>query len=124
MNDFTLPLPSPNGKKSVPESTLAMLKKHEFKPGQSGNPGGRPKRIKKSYDRFLDETDAKTGLTGAEKIAQKIIQVAQSDSRNNVAAAREVTRVTEGEDEVTQGNISIGAINLGVLAMMQRLVDK
>jgi len=70
----------------------------QFKPGANwtGNKGGRPRALTDAYRKWLAEKDEKTGLTGAEKIAKKMIEVAQSDSKNNVAAAREVTLITEG----------------------------
>ena len=74
------------------------FKRTQFRKGAEwkGNKGGRPRALTDAYVKWLAEKDEKTGVTGAEKIAKKMIEVAQSDSKNNVAAAREVTRITEG----------------------------
>jgi hypothetical protein len=55
-----------------------------------------------------------------------MIEVAQSDSKNNVAAAREVTRVTEGEvaTKGTSANLTAAMISADAMAMIQRLVGE
>jgi hypothetical protein len=77
----------------------------QFKPGQSGNPGGKPKiqqRMSAEYDAFLaraipDEVALAVGLppgsTWAEAIASAVIARAAC---GDVSAAREVRDVTEG----------------------------
>lgn len=80
---------------------------HQFKPGQSGNPAGRPKgrSITAILRRMLDEADAATGRTMAEAIAEAIIvKAALGDAK----LIREVLDRTEGKvtqpvDVTTQG---------------------
>lgn len=43
-----------------------------FKPGQSGNPGGRPKKLTRILDEVLDKKD-KSGKTQAEKLVQAVV---------------------------------------------------
>lgn len=63
-----------------------------YKPGQSGNPGGRPRTapITKALREKLDETDEKTGLTNAEMIAQALIKKAKGA---DIWAIREITEL-------------------------------
>lgn len=65
-----------------------------WKPGQSGNPGGRPRRkpISDAYTAILEAQDAK-GVTGAQMIALAMFQQAL---KGNVQAVREITDRVEG----------------------------
>ncbi len=66
---------------------------HRFKPGQSGNPGGRPKLLGESYKQWLAKINAE-GMTNAEAVAMAIgVKSMQGD----VSAARELRAATEGE---------------------------
>ena len=38
-------------------NSLANLERHKFQPGQSGNPGGRPKKAKEIAEKALDASD-------------------------------------------------------------------
>jgi hypothetical protein len=68
-------------------------KEYQFKPGQSGNPGGRPKLLSDAYRKKLAEIYA-DGRSYAEMLADAIItEVLKGD----VSAAREVRSATEGE---------------------------
>lgn len=64
-----------------------------YKPGVSGNPGGRPKLLSDAYRRRLAEVNEKTGLTYAETIA--IAQV-KNAAKGEVQAAKEIRAATEG----------------------------
>ncbi len=70
--------------------------RHGFKPGQSGNPGGRPKSklVTQAYQELLEEVDRKSGKTFAQIIAEKVIREALN---NNLAAVKEITDRTEGK---------------------------
>ena len=69
---------------------------HRFKPGQSGNPGGRPKTklITQAYQELLMEIDPKTGKTKATLIAEKTLKEAL---KGNLTAVKEATDRTEGK---------------------------
>ena len=86
--------------KDARSRSLANLK--PFKPGQSGNPAGRPKSITMSeaYRRELAKLDPddKHGRTFAEVLAEQIIIKAKG---GDVAAVRELTDRTEGKPRQT-----------------------
>jgi hypothetical protein len=70
-----------------------------FLPGQSGNPGGRPKgnvKISAAYERSLARIvpDDPEGRTYAQYIADKNVEIA---AQGNIAAIKEVTDRTEGK---------------------------
>lgn len=83
-----------NRKRTLPEAA----KPFQFKPGQSGNPGGRPrtKAVTEAYKSMLAEVDPRDpqGRTYAEIIAGAQIKLASS---GDTAAAREVCDRTEGK---------------------------
>ncbi len=62
---------------------------HRFKPGQSGNPGGRPKTklLTQAYRELLEQVDPKEQKTLAQQIARKVIDQAL---KGNLAAVKEV----------------------------------
>lgn len=72
---------------------------HRFKPGQSGNPGGRPKSklLSEAYKKIL-ETEIKSGKhkgkTFAEVIAQKM---AEEATKGKVQPAAEMADRVEGK---------------------------
>ena len=63
-----------------------------WKPGQSGNPGGRPKRkpITEAYERLIGNPEA------AQEVAEALFDMIKSRGKNAVAAAKEVTDRLEG----------------------------
>lgn len=67
-----------------------------FKPGQSGNPGGRPKyaSLSKACRDELDKINPANGLTGAEEVALALVKEAK---RGNIWAIRELRQITEGQ---------------------------
>lgn len=76
-----------------------------WKPGQSGNPGGRPKtaHLAQAYREALESLDPKTQRSVAEVIAMAIIRRAL---KGDVKAAQEIADRTEGKArqaiEITQ----------------------
>jgi ribosomal protein L17 len=75
---------------------------HRFKPGESGNPGGRPKskKLSEAY-RALLEADPKTTVvptTNAEAVAARLIKLAK---KGNISAAREAADRAEGRPAVS-----------------------
>ena len=93
--------------------------KHRFKPGQSGNPGGRPKSklVTQAYQELLEKVDSESGKTVAQIIAEKVVIEAQD---NNLAAVKEITDRTEGK-AAQQVQLS-GDINATVY-VMERLKE-
>ena len=84
------------------------LKQYEFKPGESGNPGGRPagKSITAELRKMIDEGNT------AEDIAKVLIDLAKSiGTRGQVPAIKELLERTEGKvpdkHEIETGDISI-----------------
>lgn len=84
---------------STPENRNENRKRHtlpdaakpyQFKPGQSGNPGGRPKRkpLTEAYERILSNP------AEANAIAKAMIRLAR---KGNVRAAQELADRTEGK---------------------------
>jgi hypothetical protein len=72
-----------------------------FKPGQSGNPAGRPKcrTLSEAYRQRLAEEDPNDPLqrTFAEKIAESQIDLAASQELGSTSAAKEIGDRTEGK---------------------------
>ncbi len=63
----------------------------QFKPGQSGNPGGRAKgieRVVRETVAELEHTDAGVTLKGWEAISAKLFRIAMGDERDRVPAAK------------------------------------
>lgn len=69
---------------------------HQFKPGQSGNPGGRPKLLGEAYKAKLARVvpGDSEGRTYAEVMADA---VSLEVIRGNVQAAKEIRSATEGD---------------------------
>src|SRR6266446_2197187 len=81
-----------------PRSGIVPPPEHRWRPGQSGNPNGRPKLIKSAYERALMKVT--TTEDGEKKpwidlIAENLTATAASASKNNVAAAQELRRAVE-----------------------------
>ena len=69
---------------------------HRFRPGQSGNPGGRPKTklITQAYRELLEQLDPEEKKTLAQILARNAVKHAR---KGNLAALKEITDRTEGK---------------------------
>lgn len=65
---------------------------YRFKPGQSGNPSGRPKLLGESYKQWLGTVNEQ-GITNAEAVA---LSMGLQAMKGNVGAAIEIRMATEG----------------------------
>ena len=79
-----------NKKNSQKKGRADHLKPHQFKPGQSGNPGGRPKKkpVTEAYEQLISDPEV------AQAIARGIIRAAR---KGNVRAAAEIADRVEGK---------------------------
>lgn len=75
-------------------SGIKNIEPYKWKPGQSGNPKGRPKRkrITDALAEFLDAVDP-NGITAAQKIAVAMIMQAM---KGDIQHAKEILNRTEG----------------------------
>jgi hypothetical protein len=66
-----------------------------FQPGQSGNPGGRPRSapLTKALRELCDEVDEKTGLDGAQMLARALFK---EGLKGNVWAFSKIADLVEG----------------------------
>ena len=73
-------------------SLTAEMEAAKWQPGQSGNPGGRPKKrpVTSALERLLDDSKA-------EGIARALIALASGEGKHAVAAAREIMDRLEGK---------------------------
>lgn len=79
-----------------PRGKPAAIKPFEFKPGQSGNPGGRPKKTKitDATREWLEQVDERTGKTNAELVAEA---QGKEAIRGNTSAYNAMADRTEGK---------------------------
>jgi len=75
---------------------IQTLEPFRWRTGQSGNPGGRPKRkpITEAYNEILAAIDPKTGMTGAQILALEAFKKAVMDG--NPTLIKEITDRVEG----------------------------
>lgn len=85
-----------------PKGHTSEKKPWLFRPGESGNPTGRPqiKLLSKAYRRRLSELSP-DGRTYAEVIAGNIIELAMGETRLTIQAASELADRTEGKPRQT-----------------------
>jgi hypothetical protein len=103
--------PSPENRRKTAEANLARGQTFRFKPGQSGNPGGRPRTAKlseacraKLASPIPGDTESRSY---AEAIADKLAQLA---SRRDIRAAQELADRAEGRPSQTCGDCNAPVI--------------
>lgn len=95
--------------KEVTVAHASTAKPWLWKPGQSGNPGGRPKKLTRILENVLDAKDAK-GVTKAEKLIKAAVDRA---IRKSDFLVKEVWDRTEGkmvESKEDAGGIQVVVI--------------
>jgi hypothetical protein len=89
-------------------ASAKLLERYQkrFQPGESGNPGGRPKLklLSRAAREQLAEVNPETGLTGAEEI---VVAMMKEAKKGNIWAAKELREWTEGRVP----NVFIGDVN-------------
>jgi hypothetical protein len=90
-----------------------------FKPGVSGNPGGRPRAIYEATAKALAEIDPLTGKTRADKIVESMLQAAERPMMpHSVSAFRAIREVAEPMEEAESGQINANVLNATVIAIL------
>lgn len=100
--------PVSKAQNSQPNNRAAHLEKYKFKPRQSGNPGGRPKKqyITKIYE------DALRNGSNRKEIKASVMDMLRSKRMVSVLLLREMAERTEGKvvqpvDMEVSGTISL-----------------
>lgn len=94
----------PRGKPFTRGNTVGAAT--QFKPGKSGNPGGRPKGLSDAYKEWLAAVNANDplGRTNAQLGAMAIgLEMLKGDT----AAAREIRSATEGDTLNLEGAVMV-----------------
>ena len=104
------------------EAQLAILRKHGFQKGQSGNPAGRPQGflVSNALTAKLKEAVSKSDKrTNAEAIADVLVTAALD---GDVGAIKEIIDRTEGRPK--QVNEVTGTDGAPILINIQAMIDK
>jgi hypothetical protein len=93
--EIIAPAPQEQDNRSASARLLEKYQKR-FQPGESGNPGGRPKLrlLSRAAREQLAEVNPETGLTGAEEVVAAMMKEAR---KGNIWAAKELREWTEGK---------------------------
>jgi uncharacterized protein DUF5681 len=114
---FVLSKPQPtkaHAQNSVERPQNRCIKPFQFQPGQSGNPGDRPKLLsdavqRRLHEKITDPDEPTRQITRADLIARNIAETAASAYRNNVAAFKELRAMSEPEEvkDAAHGPVTI-----------------
>lgn len=102
---------------SAETAKAPQLVPHRFKPGQSGNPSGRPKKrlITDQLEKLLKQKDPKTGKPNAELVAAGLIKLLAQGK--NVP---EILNRIEGPVRAAEDDIAANSLN-AVSKLLDRL---
>ena len=104
------------------EAQLAVLRKHAFHKGETGNPAGRPSGFLVSNEiteRLKQQVSPKDTRTKAQKIADVLIEAAMD---GDIGAIKEIMDRTEGRPK--QVNEHTGLDGSAILIDVQAMIDK
>ena len=102
------------------DKRVEHLKKHWFKPGQSGNPDGRPKKLTRYLDKLLEEKDP-DGKTKGEKLVLAAIRRATLKSD---FALKEVWERAEGKMPTPLSGADGGPVQFQVAVVYANVKDE
>jgi Family of unknown function (DUF5681) len=98
------------GSGDKPKRTLPQaLRAHTWKPGQSGNPGGRPKKLTQPLEAFLARKD-KSGKQYAQLLIEAMVKraISRSDALIKEIFDRVEGRIAKAEEtSAPRGNVII-----------------
>lgn len=120
----TNPLVSQNKESAINENSLANLVK--FKPGQSGNPGGRPKSkpITEAYNRIGDLSPEEFAAFKPKNVFEmKALEMLAANGKNLVPAVREITNRLEGSVDANDASNLQVIVNTAVFPQPGESVD-
>ena len=111
-----VPAAAAKPKRQLPEG----MKAHMWKPGVSGNPDGRPKKLTKVLDRLLDAKD-ENGKTKAENLVEAAIRRA---TRKSDFALKEVWERAEGKMPTPLSGADGGPVQFQVAVVYANVKDE
>ncbi len=128
------PTPERQGKGSSPNSRTALVR-YQFKPGQSGNPGGMPKgtpRVDAAYRRLLEMTPEELAVweprTGAEILAaEQFKRACNPKAKQTLSYAERISDRTDGpiirkihKEDLTQYQVERQRFEAAIDALVEK----